>query len=207
MLTGLPVTLELRGAMGTSIVVLSAVREMARTEPSSDLPALGMEAPIRYWQEFMDKPAEFLALGLCGADWLAKFGPLLGEAESNLSKSGRSLVHGDVRSDNICLLPNRVVFVDWSNCGRGNCDTDLAELLPTLHLEGGPRPYDLMPTGASWAAWQAGNLTSRVLSGKLGNQAAPPWLIRVLSRLARINLLWAADCLGLPHPGGWKGAA
>jgi hypothetical protein len=190
--------------------VLSVVKEIARAEPSPGLPVLGMEAPTRYWRAFIESPAEFLGLGLCNADWLMKFGPLLTEAESNLSKSGRSLVHGDVRSDNICLLPDRVVFVDWSNCGRGSCDTDLAELLPTLHLEGGPRPYEVMPTGTAWAAWQAGYLSSRALSGKLyqgRNQAAPPWLIRVLIRLARINLIWAADCLRLPHPGDSKGAA
>jgi hypothetical protein len=183
--------------------VLSTVKEVARTVPSSELPALGVEPPARYWQALIENPAPFLELGLCNVAWLEKFGPVLTEAESNLSKSGRSLVHGDVRSDNICLLPGRVVFVDWSNSGRGSCDTDLAELLPTLHLEGGPRPYDVMPTGAAWAAWQAGYLTSRALTGRLHegrDQAAPPWLIPVLIRLARINLTWAADCLGLPYP-------
>jgi aminoglycoside phosphotransferase (APT) family kinase protein len=104
-------------------------------------------------------------------------------------------VHGDLRSDNICLLPDRIVFVDWSGSGRGSGDTDLALLLPTLHLEGAPRPYDVMPDGAEWAAWQTGQLAVRAISGN-----APAWLIRVLIRLARINLVWAANCLGLDEP-------
>jgi hypothetical protein len=183
--------------------VLAAVKEMASTRPSSDLPALGAEAPTGYWPALMANPVEFLKLGLCDAAWLDLHGNELVRAESTLSRSGDALVHGDVRSDNICLLPDRVVFVDWSNAGRGSPDTDLAELLPTLHLEGGPRPYELMPTGASWAAWQAGYLASRALGGRLyegRDQAAPAWLIRVLVRLARINLVWAAECLGVPLP-------
>jgi hypothetical protein len=185
--------------------VLDAVQEMATTSPSPELPALGTEAPTRGWPALLENPAEFLALGLCPLEWLNRHGAALKEAESGLNRRGNALVHGDVRSDNLCLLPDRVVFVDWSNAGRGNPDTDLAELLPTLHLEGGPRPYDLMPAAAPWAAWQAGHLAARALGGKLyegGAQPAPAWLVRVLIRLARINLIWAADCLGLPHPVG-----
>jgi hypothetical protein len=183
--------------------LLGAVKAMAATEAPPGLPALGIEAMSRYWPELLKDPAGFLGLGVCDDAWLAKFSPLLAEAETGLKKSGRFLVHGDVRSDNICLPSDRVVFVDWSHSGRGSGEADLAQLLPTLHLEGGPRPYDIMPEGAAWAAWQAGYLVSRALGGKLGNgrdQAAPEWLIRVLVRLARINLIWAADCLNLPYP-------
>jgi hypothetical protein len=183
--------------------VLDAVQAMSNTKPASALSLLGSEAPTRYWPALIENPVEFLRLGLCDAAWLEEHGDNLMESESALSRSGDALVHGDVRSDNICLLPDRVVFVDWSNSGRGHPDTDLAELLPTLHLEGGPPPCELMPDGAAWATWQAGQLASRAIGGKLyegTGQAAPAWLTRVLIRLARINLIWAADCLDLPHP-------
>jgi len=188
--------------------LLGTVREMAASEAPTALPPLGTETQAHYWPTFIERPTAFLGLDLCDDKWLARFGPLLAEAESGLDKRGRFLVHGDVRSDNVCLLPDRVVLVDWSSSGRGSGDTDLAELLPTLHLEGGPRPYDIMPEGAAWAAWQAGYLAARALSGKLyegKDQPAPAWLIRVLIRLARINLTWAADCLGLEYPDNPRG--
>ena len=54
---------------------------------------------------------------------------------------------GDVRSDNVCFWGSGVVFVDWAEAMRGNPDYDLACMLPTLQLEGGPRPFDVFPDG------------------------------------------------------------
>ena len=40
-------------------------------------------------------------------------------AESRLDRTGSAFVHGDMRSDNICLAQDRVIFVDWSDARRG----------------------------------------------------------------------------------------
>lgn len=185
--------------------VLATVREMSEVAAPDDLTALGMEAFGPWWPALLEDPTELRALGVCDGEWLARYGSQLAEAETRLDRRGDRLVHGDVRSDNICLLEDRVVFVDWSSSGRGHAESDLAELLPTLSLEGGPSPFDVMPEGAAWAAAQAGYLATRAISGKLyegKDQPAPAWLIRVLTKLTRIDLVWAAECLGLSPPGG-----
>lgn len=144
----------------------------------------------------------FLGLGLCSAAWLSHAAPLLVAAEAGLDDGGDRVVHGDLRSDNICIDGERVIFVDWSDASRGHAEHDLAQLLPTLHLEGGPLPYDVMPTGGGWAAAGCALLVRRAIH----EPGIPAWLARVFVRLAAIDLSWAASCLDLPEPDGldWR---
>ena len=99
-----------------------------------------------------------------------------------------------MRNDNICLTENAVKFVDWSHARRGAKATGLALFLPTAHLEGGPPPASVMAEGGPWAAQQSAELALRAVS----ETQAPTWLRRVFRRLARINLDWAIQDLGLP---------
>jgi hypothetical protein len=183
--------------------VLAAVADLSRIPaplefaPSSRGPAL--------WPQILhpgpDRDA-FLRFRLCTEEWLEYAGSSLTEAESGLTDSGDRLVHGDLRSDNICVADERVVFVDWSNASRGHAEHDVAALLPTLHLEGGPLPYSVMPCGAGWAAAGCVALIRRVID----EQALPQWLAAVFMRIAAIDLSWAASCLDLHQPDGtsWK---
>lgn len=176
---------------------LSGVRAPSAFAPTSRHPAR--------WPAFVPEGPNhdaFLGLRLCSAAWLTYAAPLLIEAEASLDDSGDRLVHGDLRSDNMCIDSERVVFVDWSDASRGNAEHDLAELLPTLHLEGGPEPYEMLPTGGGWAAAGCALLARRVLD----ERSLPSWLATVFVRLAAIDLSWAASCLGLPQPDGidWR---
>ncbi len=180
-----------------AVTDLSGVPAPAAFEPSARRRA--------YWPTFLGEGpdrAAFLGFGLCTADWLADAASVLTEAEGNLDDSGDALVHGDLRSDNICVTDDRVVFVDWSHASRGSAEHDLALLLPTLHLEGGPMPYDVLPKAGGWAAAGAASLARRVLD----DDGAPDWLVSVFVRLIAIDLAWAASCLGLPRPDGedWR---
>jgi hypothetical protein len=179
--------------------VLAAVGDLSRVQappvfdPSTRRPAL--------WPALMrtgpDRDA-FLDRGRCSATWLSRAAHSLAEAEACLDDSGDWVVHGDLRSDNICIAAERVVFVDWSDACRGNAEHDLALLLPTLHLEGGPLPYDVLPAGGGWASAGCSLLARRVLD----ERGLPPWLAKVFVRLAAIDLSWAASSLGLPQPDG-----
>ena len=60
------------------------------------------------------EPAPFLRLGLCSAAWLVHTIPALVAAEAGAQLVGEELVHCDVRSDNLCFVGDRVVFVDWN---------------------------------------------------------------------------------------------
>lgn len=53
---------------------------------------------------------------------------------------GDSLVHADFRNDNILLSPDRPVLVDWTATCRGADWFDLATILPSIEVAGGPPP-------------------------------------------------------------------
>jgi aminoglycoside phosphotransferase (APT) family kinase protein len=57
--------------------------------------------------------------------------------------SGHSLIHGDLRADNILLTPDRVVFVDWPWASVGAPWIDLLLFLPSVSMQGGPDPWDI----------------------------------------------------------------
>ncbi|HLZ82918.1 MAG TPA: hypothetical protein VKQ54_05080 [Caulobacteraceae bacterium] len=173
--------------------VFSAVRALSEQKPLLTLPA-GRREPTQGWTTILNAPVTFIGLGLCSARWLDRHGPALAQAEAGLEWRGDAFVHGDMRSDNICLTDDCVKFVDWSNARRGAKATDLALFLPTAHLEGGPPPASVMAGGGPWAAQQSAELALRAIS----DTQAPEWLRRVLRRLARINLDWAIQDLSLP---------
>jgi Ser/Thr protein kinase RdoA (MazF antagonist) len=57
---------------------------------------------------------------------------------------GPTLVHGDVRSDNVLLTRDGVVFVDWPHAAVGNAAFDVVAWAPSVVLEGGPSPEELL---------------------------------------------------------------
>ena len=63
-----------------------------------------------------------------------------GWAEASI---GETLLHADVRSDNVLLTEERVVFVDWPHACLGAAWLDLAGFLPSLAMQGGPRPWEV----------------------------------------------------------------
>jgi aminoglycoside phosphotransferase len=62
---------------------------------------------------------------------------------------GSTLLHGDVRSDNLLVTGNGVVFVDWPHACVGTPLFDLVAWAPSVVLEGGPDPDDLLALSES----------------------------------------------------------
>lgn len=58
---------------------------------------------------------------------------------------GTALVHCDVRSDNLCIHGGRAVLIDWNHAARGNPVFDGVLWAPSVQLEGGPAPWELLP--------------------------------------------------------------
>ena len=58
--------------------------------------------------------------------------------------AGATLVHGDVRADNVLLAGGEVVFVDWPHGSVGNPAFDVVGWAPSVVLEGGPPPEELL---------------------------------------------------------------
>lgn len=68
--------------------------------------------------------------------------------------AGQTLLHADVRADNVLLTGDRVVFVDWPHACVGASFIDLVFFAPSVAMQGGPDPAELMARSA--AARQAG---------------------------------------------------
>jgi aminoglycoside phosphotransferase (APT) family kinase protein len=68
-------------------------------------------------------------------DELARIEPLWEDATR-----GAGLIHGDVRSDNVLLTDERVVFVDWTATCTGAPWFEVVAMLPSIELEGGGEP-------------------------------------------------------------------
>jgi aminoglycoside phosphotransferase (APT) family kinase protein len=61
---------------------------------------------------------------------------------------GETLLHCDVRADNILLTPERVVFVDWPHACVGAAWIDLLAFLPSVAMQGGPHPWEVFESHA-----------------------------------------------------------
>jgi aminoglycoside phosphotransferase (APT) family kinase protein len=188
-----PVTWKL----GQFALLFATLREVAAATLPASLPAA--ETDFRPQWPWIEREAdEFLALGLCSEAWFRKASDGLVEAEKRVPLAGYALVHGDVRSDNVCFVGDRTVLVDWGTALRGHPHHDLTTALSTLPLEGGPDPFDILPEGGAWAAYHAGRNVRRAYR----ETKAPEWFRNVLKRISTICLSWAARSLDLPR---WNG--
>jgi aminoglycoside phosphotransferase (APT) family kinase protein len=78
-------------------------------------------------------------------EWAATHLDELRELESRWAAAaeGETLLHCDVRADNILLTPERVVFVDWPHACVGAAWIDLLVFLPSVAMQGGPHPWSV----------------------------------------------------------------
>lgn len=143
--------------------VRRALEALWTTRPPPGIPSVLEEAErlLGGWAEVERKPAPFLSLGIRSPEWLAEWLPRLRAAAEAAPVDGEALLHLDVRSDNICLTERGAVLVDWNFVHRGNPDLDLAAWAPSLRLEGGPEPEQLLPGAGGLAAVLAGFFAAR----------------------------------------------
>lgn len=177
--------------------VLNTLRQVAATPPPTCLPSLDeRRSSLSGWAQVEREPKPFLRVGLCSAAWLGHSIKALVAAEARAQLAGDDLVHGDVRSDNLCFVDgDRVVLVDWNWACRGNGVIDIAGWLPSLHLEGGPLPETILPDQPHLAAVISGYFAAR--AGLPVEQASTQ--IRAIQRSQlQIALAWAVRALSLP---------
>jgi hypothetical protein len=181
--------------LGRLRVALAALSRTRAPAGVPDLPTVWSGTPG--WREVAADPGPLLSLGLCEEGWLRRALPvLLGAADPGLL-AGESLVHMDLRGDNLCFAAERTVFVDWNWATRGDPRMDLALLLPSLHADGGPAPEELLPEAAGLSALVSGILAARA---GLPEESAPRGVRRERRRQLAVALPWAARTLGLPPP-------
>jgi aminoglycoside phosphotransferase (APT) family kinase protein len=155
------------------------------------------EWPSPQWATLFGE-GELVHAGLCSSAWAARAAPRVVECDDLAAMETTAFVHGDVRSDNVCMRDGGAVLVDWSSSGVGHPLHDLVQLLPTLHLEGGPEPWTVLAEPADVIARLGGAIAARGCS----ESPLPAWLRRVLLKLAAINLAWIAAALAIEPPDG-----
>ena len=117
--------------------------------------------------------------------------------------AGDTLLHADLRADNILLAGERIMFVDWPHACVGAAVADVAFLAPSVTMQGGPHPDEVLAMTRSGRAASretvraaacaiAGYLTERSL------RPPPPGLPTVRAFQAaqgEIARRWLADLL------------
>lgn len=167
--------------------VIDALADLAAALTPSPLPAATVGTAsdefakrLCGWQSLRDEEPSFLAqLDPWSRRHLHPLGEL--EATAAAAVAGDTLLHFDVRADNILLTPNRVWFVDWPLACVGAAWVDVVFFAPSVTMQGGPPPEEVIarhpacrtadPTAISAAvAATAGFFTYRAL------QPPPPGL-------------------------------
>jgi hypothetical protein len=180
--------------------VFALLDELRATPAPSGIPLLNDARGdlVGLWSSIAENPEPLLRLGVCSASWLREAAPLLAAGAERAELDGESIVHYDVRSDNLCLLEERTVLVDWNVLCRGNSEIDRVFFAQTVTMEGGPAPWELLP-GATpdLVAVAAGFFADRAPQPMLTNAPA----VRGVQRAQlEVCLAWAARLLDLPPP-------
>jgi hypothetical protein len=149
------------------------------------------------WAEVARDRAPLLALGLADPGWVDRALPRLVAAEAACVTAGDALCHFDLRSDNLCVVRDRAVFIDWACACRADPRLDVGFWLPSLAAEGGPPPDAILPDAPEIAAWVSGFFAARA-----GQPMIPdaPRVREVQRRQLVTALPWVARALGLPPP-------
>ena len=123
--------------------------------------------------------------------------PVLLRTAEEAELAGDELLHLDVRSDNLCFLDSRAVLVDWNLACVGNGWFDVAFWLPSLRLEGGPEPDEVLPDAGALAATVAGFFAAHA---GLPPPEGAPTVREFQRRQVEVALPWAARELDLSPP-------
>jgi aminoglycoside phosphotransferase (APT) family kinase protein len=132
-----------RTELATVIAALQDVHDALTPSPATDL-----ETAQRFFRHFFGGWATLAAVSDTGGldPWCYENLSRLAELEARWPEAidGQTLIHGDIRSDNILLGRAGPVFVDWPHASVGNPVFDLVAWASSVVLEGGPRPEELL---------------------------------------------------------------
>ena len=130
--------------------VLGALTDLAQTGSPAPpgLPDLATDVAglMRGWEQLAaDGPALDRALDAVGhhGSWVRESLDALASwaADGPSAGAGGTLVHGDIRADNVLLSPERVWLIDWPHaCSGGAPWWDLLAMLPSVAMQDGGDP-------------------------------------------------------------------
>ena len=84
------------------------------------------------------------------------------EANAPAAVEGDTLLHFDVRADNLLLTPDRVWIVDWPLACVGAAWVDAVFFAPSVAMQGGPSPEDLIASHPAIRNAEPASITAAV---------------------------------------------
>jgi aminoglycoside phosphotransferase (APT) family kinase protein len=129
--------------------VLDAVTQLVHSLTPSPIAvetiAERLHEPLQGWRT-LHSAAQAKSDDLVGVpDWarrnLARLAAL--ESEWEGASAGATLLHFDLRADNILLTADRVLVVDWPHASLGAGWMELLQILPSIAMQGGPKPWEI----------------------------------------------------------------
>jgi hypothetical protein len=156
------------------------------------------------WRQLAAEPRLDLPAGL--GPWANSQRERLAVLEAGwpAAADGQTLLHGDVRADNILVSGSRIQLVDWASTSIGAPWLDLLFFLPSVALTGGPDPEDVIATHPLTAGVDPEALTT-VLAALTGflvtvGMEPPPWYAPEVRQFqlaeATVALRWLRRRLG-----------
>lgn len=126
--------------------VLHALDALSARLTPSPLPAGEVESAtgkfeygMRGWRTLHNEPSTLTgALDPWSQRHLAALAQL--EAEAPEAVAGDTLLHFDIRADNVLLTAEKVWFVDWPHARTGAAWVDVICFAPSVAMQGGPPP-------------------------------------------------------------------
>jgi Phosphotransferase enzyme family len=141
---------DLRGWRKFASRRLAGSHPDGHADPSPDGPAdPSPDGPADPSPDGPADPRPGLLAGL--DDWSARHLDRLAELESRWTgaAAGTTLLHGDVRADNMLITEDGVVFVDWPHACTGVPWFDVVIFAPSVAMQGGPDPERLLERARS----------------------------------------------------------
>jgi aminoglycoside phosphotransferase (APT) family kinase protein len=145
--------------------VLDAVNRLAGSLTPSPLPEeiagtvvewLGRQG--RGWQRLLADP-------LPGRDdWSVRHAARLADLEAHApgAAAGNTLLHFDIRADNLLLTADQVYVVDWPHARVGQAWVDVVFFAPSVRMQGGPHPEALLARSPAGRAADQGAVSAVV---------------------------------------------
>lgn len=111
--------------------------------------------------------------------WARRHLPELVRLEKRVSvaTAGKTLLHSDLRADNILVSKDRIYFADWPGACLGAGWVDLVIFLPSVAMQGGPPPWEIFdqsPLSAGVNPRDVNAVLAALTGYLLGSARKPP---------------------------------
>ena len=163
---------ELDRVLGGLAQLAAALTPSPLSEPEVTTAARRVDTGICGWRAMREAPPRELdAWSREHLEALAKL-----EAHAPAAVAGNTLLHFDVRADNVLLTDDSVWFFDWPHACVGAAWFDVVAFAPSVTMQGGPPPEEVIARSPACRSAEAADISAGVaaIAGFFTRQALEP---------------------------------